>query len=63
MGRRMMEIATTLAGLGRKTTTMADILKNVKSEMTQQKKDMSSDVGKLELKYLKECALGPIQVW
>lgn len=62
MGKQMAEIAAHISGLSRRAETMAEVLKNVTHEMKQQRKDVNSDMGKLEMKYLHQCALLPMQV-
>lgn len=62
MGQQLTEMAANISGLSRRAQTMNEVLKNVTSELKQQRKDAFSDVGKLEMKYLEQCALLPLQV-
>lgn len=55
-------MAAYISGLSRKTQAMTEVLHNVTGEMKQQRKDVLGDVNKLEMKYLEQCALLPLQV-
>lgn len=58
----MTDVAANISGLSRRTHTMADVLKNVTNEMKQQRKDANGDMDQLEIKYLEQCTLIPLQV-
>ena len=62
LGQQLAETAAHISGLSRRAQTMNEVLKNVTSELKQQRKDTFGDVGKLEMKYLEQCALLPLQV-
>ena len=62
LGKEMTDIGANIAGLSRRTQAMTDVLKNVTNEMKQQRKDAAGDMDKLEMKYLEQCTLLPLQV-
>ena len=62
MGKEMTDIAGNISALTHRAQTMTEVLKNVTNEIKQQRRDTTGDMDRLEMKYLEQCTMLPLQV-